>query len=280
MFCTNCGNEQVKHNQYCAKCGARVQGHSEAELEILLKPVQKVRKNYKGWYIGIASILVIAGLSVVLLLTQGSTPVEGQESDATWQADIEAPEGSDDVQLTDIALDKPGDEETEEGVLEETIVLEEQTPVINDDEAVALAMELYQTHWSSAMSAADMSILTPYVVVDSQSPNAVYKVTNIQVQSLSQLKKDGTEMEYATPVYETLDSQKISDTHYQLQISKRVKRTVQKGGKTTSTTFKETAYTYNLIKEDDNWLVDSTVESSVPETCYTDETYTVKAVCR
>jgi Mg-chelatase subunit ChlD len=154
------------------------------------------------------------------------------------------------------------------------------TPRLVDDPAVAKAMEGYQINWSVAMTSGDMSYLNPYVVVDSKSPTSVYKIVYNQVTALNNSKKNGIEITFNIPTYTLLDAKKISDTHQQLQLKKHFKRTVTDNGVVTSSVFKGTAYTYNLINQNGAWLVDSTVEKSVPETCYTDETYTVVKACK
>src|SRR5690554_6776184 len=89
---------------------------------------------------------------------------------------------------------------------------------------------------------------------------------------------------YAIPDYKLLDAEKVSDEHYKLRIQKRVQRDAyllknqndpSKGFFPPLTTFKETAYTYNVIKQNNVWLVDYVEDEAVP-ICYNDNTYTTK----
>ncbi|MDQ0194136.1 VWA domain-containing protein [Paenibacillus wynnii] len=153
------------------------------------------------------------------------------------------------------------------------------TPKLLDDPDVATAMEMYQINWSAAMSSGDISYLSPYVTVNSQSANSVYNIVLNQVNSINEAKNTGSYFEFDVPIYRLEDALKVTPEHYQLKLKKRFKRTVYENGSIENTAFKETAYTYNVVKQDNSWLVDSTVESKVPEICYVDDTYLTKKKC-
>ncbi|MGF7049954.1 Mg-chelatase subunit ChlD [Paenibacillus sp. DS2015] len=153
------------------------------------------------------------------------------------------------------------------------------TPRLLDDPAVATAMEMYQINWSNAMSSGDMSYLSPYVTVNSSSPTSVYKVVLNQVNSINEARVSGSYFEFDVPIYKLEDATKVAEDEYQLKVKKRFKRTVWENGSVESIAFKETAYTYNLISQNNTWLVDSTVESTVPDICYVDDTYATKKKC-
>lgn len=153
------------------------------------------------------------------------------------------------------------------------------TPRLLDDQAVATAMEMYQINWSAAMSSGDMNYLSPYVTVNSTSPTSVYNIVLNQVNSINEAKASGSYFEFDVPIYNLEDATKVSADKYQLKLKKRFKRTVWENGNIESTAFKETAYTYNLVNQNNSWLVDSTVEAKVPEICYVDDTYTKQKKC-
>jgi hypothetical protein len=153
------------------------------------------------------------------------------------------------------------------------------TPRLLDDPAVATAMEMYQINWSVAMSSGDISYLSPYVTVGSSSPTSVYKIVLDQVNSINAAKDTGSSFEFDVPIYKLVDAKKISAEKYQLKLKKRFKRTVWENGRVASTAFKETSYTYNVINQNNSWLVDSTVETKVPEICYVDDTYSAIKKC-
>lgn len=155
----------------------------------------------------------------------------------------------------------------------------EVTPRLVDDPDVARVMEMYQVNWSAAMSSGDMSYLEPYVVVGSSSPNNVYGIVQKQVKSLNEARQTGSYYEFGIPIYQMIDAKKVSDNKYQLKVKKHFTRTSTHNGKTGGTVFKETAYTYNVVKQQGNWLVDSTVESKVPEVCYTDDSFSKTKKC-
>lgn len=154
------------------------------------------------------------------------------------------------------------------------------TPKLIDDPEVARAMDNYQINWSASMSSGDISYLQPYVTYDTTSKNAVYKIVNDQLIALNQAKANGSETTFSTPVYKLLDAKKVKDDLYQLQITKYFKRSIYKNGALSDTTYKSTSYTYNVVKQDGVWLVDSTEETKVPETCYIGETYTEVTACK
>lgn len=154
------------------------------------------------------------------------------------------------------------------------------TPKLIDDPEVARAMENYQINWSASMSSGDISYLQPYVTYDTTSKNAVYKIVNDQLIALNQAKANGSETTFSIPIYKLLDAKKVSDDLYQLQVTKYFKRTIYKNGALSDTAYKSTSYTYNVVKQNGVWLVDSTEETKVPETCYIDETYTKTTACK
>lgn len=155
----------------------------------------------------------------------------------------------------------------------------EVTPRLVDDPDVARVMEMYQVNWSAAMSSGDMSYLEPYVVAGSSSANNVYGIVQKQVKSLNEARQTGSYYEFGIPIYQMIDATKVSDNKYQLKVKKHFTRTSTHNGKTGGTVFKETAYTYNVVKQQGNWLVDSTVESKVPEVCYTDDSFSKTKKC-
>lgn len=154
------------------------------------------------------------------------------------------------------------------------------TPRLIDDPGVARAMENYQMNWSASMSSGDISYLVPYVVYDNTSKTAVYKIVYDQLISLNDAKANGSETTFSVPVYKLLDANKVSESLYQLKVNKYFKRTIVNNGSVSSIRYKSTAYTYNVVKENGTWLVESTVETKVPEICYTDETYSKVTVCK
>ncbi|MCY9692064.1 hypothetical protein [Paenibacillus alginolyticus] len=120
-----------------------------------------------------------------------------------------------------------------------------------------------------------MSYLNPYIDVNSKSANSVYSLMSQQISSLFEAKQSGTYSSYDIPIYQLIDAKKISPTQYQLKVKKHVKRTLRKNNNITGSIFKETAYTYNVISLNGKCLV----ESEVPETCYTDLTFTQTMGC-
>lgn len=154
------------------------------------------------------------------------------------------------------------------------------TPRLIDDPGVARAMENYQMNWSAAMSSGDISYLVPYVTTDSASSTSVYKIVYDQLVSLNDAKNNGSVTSFSAPIYHLMDAKKVSDQLVQLQLSKYFTRTIYKHGEVTSTAYKSTTYTYNVVNHNGAWLVDSTVETKVPETCYKDDTYTQVTACK
>ncbi|WEK54813.1 MAG: VWA domain-containing protein [Candidatus Cohnella colombiensis] len=154
------------------------------------------------------------------------------------------------------------------------------TPRLIDEPAVARVMENYQVNWSVSMSSGDISYLVPYVTYDTTSKKAVYKVVNDQLVALNDAKSKGSVTTFGVPIYHLIDAKKVSESLYQLQLKKYFKRTIAKQGVITDTRFKSTAYTYNIVKQNGVWLVDSTEESNSSETCYTDDTYSTIVACK
>lgn len=174
------------------------------------------------------------------------------------------------------------------------------SPKLIDNYEVADVMQQYQIAWSIALSNQDVSAVYPYVT--SHHPitndNSVYNIMYDQIYGA--LNKDGQRnggtihvdsyageyLQYEIPDYELIDAEKVSNTHYKMRIVKRTEREAyllknrndySLGFHSPLVTFRETAYTYNVINNNGSWYVD-TIEDIATPICYTDNTYQTKYV--
>ncbi|MFC5529004.1 vWA domain-containing protein [Cohnella yongneupensis] len=171
------------------------------------------------------------------------------------------------------------------------------SPKLLDNRDVSDAMQKYQIAWSQAMNARSMDPLVPYVTLplDALDKNSVYNIVDAQINGditssgsrsggLVNLKYDESVV-YNIPDYKLVDANKVSNDLYQLRVEKRVQRDAtvlvnrnkpELGTYPPLTTYKETAYTYNVVRDDGAWKVQSVEEENVVPVCYMDSTYTEK----
>lgn len=175
---------------------------------------------------------------------------------------------------------------------------ENVTPKLLNDYEVADVMQKYQIAWSEAMNQHDISPILPYVTQNRPETDkkSVYNIVYEQIYGtltssgnrigglINVNSMYGEELIYQIPDYALVDAEKVSDEHYRLRIQKRVQRdaTLLKnrnnpslGFNSSLTTYKETAYTYNVIKVNGTWVIDTVDDEAVP-ICYKDSTYTEK----
>lgn len=165
---------------------------------------------------------------------------------------------------------------------------------------VSELMDNYQQAWVDAMNDRSMEPLLPYVThpVSASEENSVYNI--VEAEIYGDLTPSGTRLGglaryspendesivYGMPTYMLNESVKISDDKYQMRINKRVRRDAtvlvnrnkpELGTFPPLTTFKETSYTYNVVRANGAWKVQSIEEgSSAPPVCYADESFTSK----
>ena len=169
-----------------------------------------------------------------------------------------------------------------------------------EGDEVSELMDNYQQAWVQAMNERSMEPLLPYVTLPA-SVSDEYSVYNIvEAEILGDLTPSGTRLGglvryspdndesivYDMPVYIVSESAKVSEDMYQLRINKRVRRDAtvlvnrskpELGTYPPLTTFKETSYTYNIVRENGVWKVESIEDgSSAPPVCYADESFTLK----
>ncbi|MBO9597395.1 MAG: hypothetical protein J7559_06200 [Cohnella sp.] len=165
---------------------------------------------------------------------------------------------------------------------------------------VSELMDNYQRAWVQAMNDRSMEPLLPYVTqpVSASDDHSVYNIVEAEIYGgltpsgtrlggLARYSPENDEsIVYDMPAYILNGSIKVSDDKYQLHVSKRVRRDAtvlvnrnkpELGTYPPLTTFKETSYTYNVIRENGAWKVQSIEDgSSAPPVCYADESFTLK----
>lgn len=165
---------------------------------------------------------------------------------------------------------------------------------------VSKLMDNYQRGWVQAMNDRSIEPILPYVTLpDSVSDeNSVYNIVETEifgdltpsgsrVGGLARYSPENNEsIVYDMPNYILTESVKVSDEKYQLLISKRVRRDAtvlvdrdkpELGTYPPLTTFKETTYAYNVVREDGVWKVHSIEDGFAgPPVCYADESFTLK----
>lgn len=177
---------------------------------------------------------------------------------------------------------------------------EEPSPEELERNEVSELMDNYQRAWVHAMNDRSMESLLPYVTLPNSASdeNSVYRI--VETEIYGDLTPSGTRLGglahyspendesivYDMPAYILNESVKVSDDKYQLLISKRVRRDAtvlvnrnkpELGTYPPLTTFKETSYTYNVVRENGAWKVHSIEDSSAtPPVCYADVNFTVK----
>lgn len=165
---------------------------------------------------------------------------------------------------------------------------------------VSELMNNYQQAWLQAMNERSMEPLLPHLTLPASvsDENSVYHI--VEAEIYGNLTPSGTRLGglaryspennesivYDMPSYMVSESVKVSDDKYQLRISKRVRREAtvlvdrnkpELGTYPPLTTFKETSYTYNVIRLNGSWKVQSIEDgSTAPPVCYADESFTLK----
>ncbi|EFM10625.1 von Willebrand factor type A [Paenibacillus curdlanolyticus YK9] len=175
------------------------------------------------------------------------------------------------------------------------------TPKLLDNRQVSEAMQNYQIAWSQAMNAHSMDPLLPYVTTttNAKDKSSVFNIVDVQINGdiqpggtrtggLVNLRTEyGEYVNYDIPDYKLVSAKKISDDRYQLRVEKRVRRDAlllvnhnqaALGLYDPLTTFKETAYTYNVIKSNGAWKVSTVEDDEAVPVCYVDASYQEKYV--
>ncbi|MWC27715.1 VWA domain-containing protein [Paenibacillus sp. MMS18-CY102] len=175
------------------------------------------------------------------------------------------------------------------------------TPKLLDNRQVSEAMQNYQIAWSQAMNAHSMDPLLPYITTttNTKDKSSVFNIVDVQINGdiqpggtrtggLVNLRTEyGEYVNYAIPDYKLVSAKKISDDRYQLRVEKRVRRDAlllvnhnqaALGLYDPLTTFKETAYTYNVVKSNGAWKVSTVEDDEAVPVCYVDASYQEKYV--
>lgn len=241
----------------------------------------------------------VAAIVLLLAIALGALYFSGTDDAASNAIPNDAVTPS--AEITDIGESETSADEVESiGSDSSKAPLDEPSLEELEGNEVSELMDNYQWAWLQAMNDRSMEPLLPYVTqpVGASEDHSVYNI--VEAEIFGDLTPHGTRLGglaryspennesivYEMPAYILNESVKVSDDKYQLRISKRVRRDAtvlvdrnepELGTYPPLTTFKETSYTYNVVRDNGAWKVHSIEDgSAAPPVCYASESFTVK----
>lgn len=218
-------------------------------------------------------------------------------SNASPSTDVASESERPSAAVTDSESETPTSEEETADSDPSDAPANELSPEALEGREVSELMNDYQLAWLQAMNDRSMEPLLPYVTKPDNAAegNSVYNIVEAEIFGdltpsglrvgglVRYLPESKESVIYELSEYKLFESVKVSEDRYKLRIEKRVRRDAavlvnrkkpELGTYPPLTTYKETTYTYNVVREDEVWKIQSIDDATIP-VCYADSSYTV-----